>query len=189
MANHSSFCWILSSICWSKIFQKWLSSEGEASGSQGTKGEGVVGKAQQEKAGGGSSKRVESGRISGKLLDSAYYSAIKNKQRKRQTILLRSLELNIFKNSDKILEQKQNRQSIGFRAKKSAKLQNNFNTEFRRTSGFMIQQFLSNKFCKHMMISMNHLITEIWTNNINEIKWSSCEKSGVVLISYFAEIL
>ena len=93
----------------------------------------MVGKAQQEKAGGGSSKRVESGRISGKLLDSPYYSAIKNKQRKRQTILLRSLELNIFKNSDKILRQKQNRQSIGFRAKKSAKLQNNFNTEFRRT--------------------------------------------------------
>ena len=69
--------------CWSKVFQKWLSREEEASGSQGTKGEGVLGKAREEKAGGGSSKRVESGRISGKLLDSAYHSAIKKKQRKR----------------------------------------------------------------------------------------------------------
>ena len=32
-----------------------------------------------------------------------------NAKKKRQTILLRSLELNIFKNSDRILEQKQNR--------------------------------------------------------------------------------
>ena len=48
------------------------------------KGEGVVGKAQQEKAGGGSSKRVESERISGKLLDNAYHSAIKKKQCKEK---------------------------------------------------------------------------------------------------------
>ena len=68
---------------WSKKFQKWLSREGEASESQGTKGEDVVGKVPEEKAWGGSSKRVESGRISGKLLDSAYHSAIKKKQRKR----------------------------------------------------------------------------------------------------------
>ena len=71
----------------------------------------------------------------------------KETKKKRQTFLLRSLELNIFKNSDKILEQKQNRHFLKnssivdrFHSQKSAKLQNNFKTEFRRTSGF--QQFL-----------------------------------------------
>ena len=44
----------------------------------------MLGKAREEKAGGGSSKRVESGRISGKLLDSAYHSAIKKKQCKEK---------------------------------------------------------------------------------------------------------
>ena len=107
MANHSSFCWILSSICWSKIFQKWLSREGEASGSQGTKGEGVVGKAQQEKAGG--LKGWKAGGLVGNYSTVLIILLSKISKRKRQTILLRSLELNIFKNSDKILEQKQNR--------------------------------------------------------------------------------
>ena len=37
----------------------------------------MVKKAREEKAGGESSQRVESGRISGKLLDNAYHSAIK----------------------------------------------------------------------------------------------------------------
>ena len=43
----------------------------------------MVGKVREEKAGGGSSKRVERARISGKLLDNAYHSAIKKTQKKR----------------------------------------------------------------------------------------------------------
>ena len=96
---------------------------------------------------------MESGRISGKLLITRRCLSFcyqKEAKKKRQTFLLRSLELNIFKNSDKILEQKQNRHflknsSIVDRRQSQKKLQNykkKFKTEFRRTSDFIIQQFI-----------------------------------------------
>ena len=45
----------------------------------------MVGKAREEKAGGGSSKRVESGRTSGKLLDNAYHSGVKKRNKEKET--------------------------------------------------------------------------------------------------------
>ena len=73
-----------------------------------------------------------------------------------------------------------------FKAKNIGKLKTDLKAEFKTTSGFMLQQFLWNIFGKHIIISIKNLIPEIWTNN----EWSSCEKSGVVLISFaFAKII
>ena len=54
--------------CWSKIFQKWFSRGGQTSGSPWTKGEGMVGEVEEEKAGRGTLRGCKSGEITGQCL-------------------------------------------------------------------------------------------------------------------------